>query len=79
MLDVSMNLKGQRYKMETCNGCLTHNHEYHECVFLIADHIYDPNKCPCRICLIKVMCNEICGTYKKYQTDEYTKYALETY
>ncbi len=46
-----------------CEGCVT----VVRCKYTQKDH----DKCPCRICLIKVMCEKICEEYLQFTGDVY--------
>lgn len=46
-----------------CNGCLS---DGRACEFLSEYDGYDINECPCRICLIKGVCNDPCEDYEKF-------------
>jgi hypothetical protein len=47
--------------MSDCKGCLDHS----TCVF-IAQGYCAITECPCRICIIKVTCTEICDDLKRH-------------
>jgi hypothetical protein len=60
--------------MENCKGCHTYNHLTISCS---ASIINNSDKCPCRICLIKTVCNKACGEYRifsgQYSRPEHIK------
>lgn len=47
--------------MQLCRGC--HVHMTHTCSFTRAEDI---DKCPCKMCLIKGVCNTACEEYEHY-------------
>jgi len=51
--------------MEGCKGCACCKDDI-KCSF----DMYDSSLCPCQICLIKVMCRDICEEYNQFRTED---------
>lgn len=46
-----------------CIGCLTYGKN---CAIRRNGYLYDIKKCPCNICLLKVICQHACEEFKTY-------------
>ncbi len=53
-----------------CKGCLGIDHD---CYY---DSYIEELKCPCTICLIKVVCNEACNSFDEF-TEQYRQHRAE--
>ncbi len=48
-----------------CEGCNMYDEEHNAC---LTDLEYYPDlleRCPCRICVVKVVCNNVCEDYQE--------------
>ncbi len=50
-------------KTNNCKGCHTYMHDDIFCSSLIMNNA---DKCPCRICLVKVVCVKACDEYRSF-------------
>ena len=50
-----------------CKGCVSYARDH--CRLGIIPHISNETQCPCRICLVKTMCDEVtyCKDFMKYR------------
>ena len=49
-----------------CKGCLTYNEKNDRCSDLVVSLFDSKKDCPCKECLIKVMCKEGCKDYREF-------------
>lgn len=49
-----------------CKGCKSYD-EKEYCRFGIIQNIENTKGCPCRTCLIKVVCNDLCDEFLEYK------------
>lgn len=55
--------------MEDCKGCYTYTYAHITCPSGLRDR---SDKCPCRICLIKVVCSKSCEEYEAFSDASYS-------
>lgn len=55
-----------------CEGCVAYNSHYGEkevhCQLEIIPYISETLQCPCRTCIVKIVCVTTCIEYKNYVT-----------
>lgn len=49
--------------MENCKGCYTYTNIYNDCSPRL---MAKSDKCPCRMCLVKVVCGIACEEYSNF-------------
>lgn len=54
--------------MENCKGCFTHTYAHNSCPQRFANRF---DKCPCRICLVKGVCDDPCEEYEAFSDAPY--------
>jgi hypothetical protein len=51
-------------RLNSCEGC----HSKRKNNICVRMHLYKNGTCPCIACLVKVMCMESCGDYRRFWT-----------
>lgn len=49
-----------------CEGCTLYSRYLAKCTDYIIPHISETLQCPCRTCIVKVVCNYTCKDFKAY-------------
>ena len=64
------------YTNKGCEGC---HYSSVGCVCLTPHKINTLDKCPCRICIVKMMCRKGCEEFMTFYRDEVERYILTSY
>ncbi len=59
--------------MFNCEGCPTNAEE---CIYLADYSGHDIKDCPCRMCLVKVVCNDPCKEFEMFSNVDREDYKL---
>jgi len=51
--------------MRECFGCSHYDDDLDECYMTMCKYLDRVSKCPCRTCIIKVVCSDTCEEYIK--------------
>ena len=62
--------------INNCKGCHTYNDVNISCSLTITNN---SDKCPCRMCLVKAVCNKACVEYRKFSGEYSRPEYRETY
>jgi len=65
--------------MSNCDGCRIEKRPTHCIPKQCAKIKHIKNNCPCKQCIIKIVCNNVCETFKSYINNLEKKYGNKIY